>query len=241
MARCKRDTGSAKRNGYDPGPSAHAEARVLPSVVARCLWSWTRGQCQLVRRALFHGAEHASASSSAASLSAPGGFAGAIWRWVRRQRQSVVVERTRHGGGHRHAPIAKLRSAFAARAPGKFRSDRFAIRAAREGDLTDEKEDEDAERDSRQDRERPAGGTAPGDGAGERGRPAGRTRGIRGRTQCDRDRHAPVRSTLTDAQREKRKAYRQRPEVRERMKAYRVLRNERLRDALAQPQSETTA
>ena len=53
--------------------------------------------------------------------------------------------------------------------------------------------------------------------------------------------HAPVRSALTDAQREKRRAYRQRPEVREHMKAYRVLRNKRLREALAQPQSETTA
>jgi hypothetical protein len=46
--------------------------------------------------------------------------------------------------------------------------------------------------------------------------------------------HAVPSRGLTDAQREKRRAYRQRPEVKERMKAYRQRRAARLREALTQ-------
>jgi hypothetical protein len=43
--------------------------------------------------------------------------------------------------------------------------------------------------------------------------------------------HAPAASKLTDAQREYRKDYRQRPEVRAKQKAYRALRAKRVREA----------
>jgi hypothetical protein len=43
--------------------------------------------------------------------------------------------------------------------------------------------------------------------------------------------HPPVKQELTEAQRERRKAYRQRPEVREKQKAYRTARAQRIREA----------
>ena len=43
--------------------------------------------------------------------------------------------------------------------------------------------------------------------------------------------HVPQKMELTDAQREKRSAYRRRPEVREKQKAYRAARAKRIRDA----------
>lgn len=48
----------------------------------------------------------------------------------------------------------------------------------------------------------------------------------------------PPQTRLTDAQREYRKAYRQRPEVREKMKAYRAARRKRLREAAKQQAAE---
>jgi hypothetical protein len=56
--------------------------------------------------------------------------------------------------------------------------------------------------------------------------------------------HAPQKTELTEAQRERRKEYRQRPEVRAKQKAYRAARARRLREALrttnAAPQGEPT-
>jgi hypothetical protein len=44
--------------------------------------------------------------------------------------------------------------------------------------------------------------------------------------------HPPEKQALTEAQRERRKAYRQRPEVREKQRAYRSERSKRLRAAV---------